>query len=121
LLSSQYDIGYVAAAPQVPAPLHISIEIQQFDYKEMMCLLCFFALCLQGSQAYAKALAKAGILTQEESETIVAGLDKVRVKQTARHAACIWGRLTTIICALRAMYMHTTKMSICLIAVLTAV
>jgi hypothetical protein len=33
--------------------------------------------CLQGSQAYAKALAKAGILTQEEAETIVRGLSKV--------------------------------------------
>ncbi|KAF6254982.1 argininosuccinate lyase [Scenedesmus sp. NREL 46B-D3] len=32
---------------------------------------------IRGSQAYAKALAKAGILTQEESETIVGGLDKV--------------------------------------------
>eukprot|EP00882_Tetradesmus_deserticola_P023374 GHRQ01025435.1.p1 GENE.GHRQ01025435.1~~GHRQ01025435.1.p1 ORF type:complete len:238 (+),score=96.97 GHRQ01025435.1:93-806(+) len=32
---------------------------------------------IRGSQAYAKALAKAGILTAEESETIVAGLDKV--------------------------------------------
>jgi hypothetical protein len=34
--------------------------------------------CLQGSQAYAKALAKAGILTQEEADTIVLGLSKVR-------------------------------------------
>lgn len=31
----------------------------------------------QGSQAYAKALSKAGILTSEEAEAIVAGLDKV--------------------------------------------
>ncbi len=34
-------------------------------------------LPLQGSQAYAKALSKAGILTQEEADTIVAGLSKV--------------------------------------------
>lgn len=33
----------------------------------------------QGSQAYAKALAKAGILTKDEAEQIVGGLDKVRV------------------------------------------
>lgn len=35
-------------------------------------------LCLtvQGSQAYAKALAKAGVLTAEESATIVEGLAK---------------------------------------------
>lgn len=32
---------------------------------------------IRGSQAYAKALAKAGILTKDESEQIVAGLDKV--------------------------------------------
>ena len=32
---------------------------------------------LQGSQAYAKALAKCGILSKEESEQIVAGLGKV--------------------------------------------
>lgn len=31
----------------------------------------------QGSQAYAKALSKAGILTKEEAATIVDGLDKV--------------------------------------------
>ena len=36
---------------------------------------CF--LTLQGSQAYAKALAKAGILTQDESATIVKGLGQV--------------------------------------------
>jgi argininosuccinate lyase len=36
-----------------------------------------YVLLLQGSQAYAKALAKAGILTQEESDTIVDGLSKV--------------------------------------------
>jgi argininosuccinate lyase len=33
---------------------------------------------LQGSQAYAKALAKAGILTQEESAVIVKGLEQVQ-------------------------------------------
>lgn len=32
---------------------------------------------IRGSQAYAKALSKAGILTQEEATTIVAGLSKV--------------------------------------------
>ncbi len=32
---------------------------------------------LQGSQAYAKALAKAGVLTKEEAECIVEGLGKV--------------------------------------------
>lgn len=32
----------------------------------------------QGSQAYAKALAKAGVLTAEEAECIVEGLGKVR-------------------------------------------
>lgn len=31
---------------------------------------------VQGSQAYAKALAKAGVLTQEEADTIVEGLSK---------------------------------------------
>lgn len=31
---------------------------------------------LQGSQAYAKALAKAGVLTEEEATTIVEGLAK---------------------------------------------
>lgn len=35
-------------------------------------------LLSQGSQAYAKALSKAGILTDSESETIVEGLEKVR-------------------------------------------
>ena len=30
----------------------------------------------QGSQAYARALAKAGVLTQAEADEIVAGLDK---------------------------------------------
>jgi hypothetical protein len=40
-------------------------------------------VCGQGSQAYAKALAKAGILTQEEAETIVEGLDKVRLLNPA--------------------------------------
>lgn len=30
----------------------------------------------QGSQAYAKALAKAGVLTQDEANTIVEGLSK---------------------------------------------
>jgi hypothetical protein len=46
----------------------------------------------QGSQAYAKALAKAGILTQEESETIVEGLDKVRgdVKHTSSAPVARW-------------------------------
>ena len=33
-------------------------------------------LPLQGSQAYAKALAKAGVLTAEEAATIVEGLSK---------------------------------------------
>ncbi len=33
---------------------------------------------IQGSQAYAKALAKAGVLTAEEAECIVEGLGKVR-------------------------------------------
>ena len=33
--------------------------------------------CLQGSKAYAKALVKADILTQEEADTIVKGLDDV--------------------------------------------
>ena len=33
-------------------------------------------LCLQGSQAYAKALSKAGVLTTEEAATIVEGLSK---------------------------------------------
>ncbi|KAK9814812.1 hypothetical protein WJX72_011922 [[Myrmecia] bisecta] len=32
---------------------------------------------IQGSQAYAKALAKAGVLTQEEANTIIEGLSKV--------------------------------------------
>jgi argininosuccinate lyase len=32
--------------------------------------------CAQGSQAYAKALAKAGVLTEEEAATIVEGLSK---------------------------------------------
>ncbi|KAI7837903.1 hypothetical protein COHA_008284 [Chlorella ohadii] len=32
---------------------------------------------IRGSQAYAKALAKAGVLTQEEADTIVEGLSKV--------------------------------------------
>lgn len=32
---------------------------------------------VQGSKAYAKALVKAEILTQEEADTIVGGLDKV--------------------------------------------
>ena len=35
------------------------------------------AACLQGSQAYAKALAKAGVLTAEEASTLVDGLDSV--------------------------------------------
>lgn len=35
-------------------------------------------LWLQGSQAYAKALAKAGVLTAQEAEQIVEGLGKVR-------------------------------------------
>jgi hypothetical protein len=34
--------------------------------------------CMQGSQAYAKALGKAGILTADEATTIVDGLGKVR-------------------------------------------
>lgn len=41
----------------------------------------------QGSQAYAKALSKAGILTAEEADTIVGGLDKVRV--TSRVCVCV--------------------------------
>ena len=32
---------------------------------------------LQGSQAYARALAKAGVLTEDEAATIVSGLDTV--------------------------------------------
>ena len=32
---------------------------------------------LQGSQAYARALAKAGVLTEDEAATIVGGLDTV--------------------------------------------
>ncbi len=39
---------------------------------------------LQGSQAYAKALARAGVLTAEEAEQIVEGLGKVRI---SAHAA----------------------------------
>ncbi len=31
----------------------------------------------QGSQAYAKALARAGVLTEEEAKTIVEGLGQV--------------------------------------------
>lgn len=38
---------------------------------------------LQGSQAYAKALAKAGILTDEEAMQLVAGLDKVAAEWAA--------------------------------------
>lgn len=34
-------------------------------------------MSLQGSQAYARALSKAGVLTEEEAATIVEGLDKV--------------------------------------------
>lgn len=33
--------------------------------------------CMQGSQAYARALAKAGVLTQDEAETIIQGLKEV--------------------------------------------
>lgn len=40
-------------------------------------LVTFVLFTLQGSQAYAKALAKAGILTDEEAATIVEGLSKV--------------------------------------------
>ena len=32
---------------------------------------------MRGSQAYARALAKAGVLTEEEAGTLVAGLDSV--------------------------------------------
>lgn len=32
---------------------------------------------MQGSQAYARALSKAGVLTEDEAATIVEGLDKV--------------------------------------------
>lgn len=38
---------------------------------------------LQGSQAYAKALAKAGILTDEEASTLVEGLDRVAAEWAA--------------------------------------
>jgi argininosuccinate lyase len=45
----------------------------------MMMMSCLTPLSHtpQGSQAYAKALSKAGILTGEEAATIVDGLDKV--------------------------------------------
>ena len=42
------------------------------------CSKLAFAVMRQGSQAYARALAKAGVLTEEEAETIVNGLDEVK-------------------------------------------
>lgn len=41
----------------------------------------------QGSQAYAKALAKAGVLTQDEADTIVEGLSKCVVLTSCKGTA----------------------------------
>ena len=43
----------------------------------------FWKVDIRGSQAYARALAKAGLLTQAEADTLVQGLDQ------ARHAVCV--------------------------------
>jgi hypothetical protein len=50
-------------------------SMTQWLLSRCCCCCCW----LQGSQAYAKALSKAGILTEEEAATIVDGLDKVGV------------------------------------------
>ena len=46
-------------------------------------------LWLQGSQAYAKALARAGVLTAEEAEQIVEGLGKVCISCLIIRGVCI--------------------------------
>jgi argininosuccinate lyase len=54
-------------------------------------------LHMQGSQAYAKALAKAGILTGEEAATIVEGLSKVSVGQGESLAVVVRTELVSLL------------------------
>ena len=46
---------------------------------------------MQGSQAYAKALAKAGVLTAEESSTLVEGLEAVAAEWRSGSFAIVGG------------------------------
>lgn len=67
-----------------PTPLLVSRKLLSGFWNFVVCLyadchrcFCCRVCCLQGSQAYAKALAKAGILTAEEAGQICDGLGKV--------------------------------------------
>lgn len=44
---------------------------------------CMWSQDIEGSEAYAKALQKTGILTDKETEEICEGLDKVRAEWAA--------------------------------------
>ena len=67
-------LGYAtssSAATCMHETCHINMLVMPMQYHSLS------LRPVQGSQAYARALSKAGVLTEEEAATIIEGLDKV--------------------------------------------